>query len=131
MTENNHNEKDELREFFAQFTPRMSDESDFIANLENRLSAVEDVREHHKAHYARMKKAVGIAAFFGFLIGAVLSLSSPLIIRGISAILSGIWPSMSYASTTISWIVISLATVGSVAAAYDLSLSASVQARLK
>lgn len=124
-------ENDELKELFARFNPEMTSADDFIARLETRLSAVEDVKARSRMHSARMKKAVGIAIFFGFLVGVVLTASFPWIMAGVNALLSGISPSVSEASTVVSWIVVSLATVFSAFAAYDLSLSPAVQSRIK
>lgn len=131
MTEKNNMENDELKELFARFNPEMTSADDFIARLETRLSAVEDVKARSRMHSARMKKAVGIAIFFGFLVGVVLTASFPWIMAGVNALLSGISPSVSEASTVVSWIVVSLATVFSAFAAYDLSLSPAVQSRIK
>lgn len=132
MTEKfNYTDKDELRELFAQFQPEMTSETEFISKLETRLAAIEDVRELNKSQYRRMKKAVGIAAAFGFIVGVVLTLSFPLIVSGISSLMNAVLPSISGASTTIVWIVISIATGASALAAYDLSLSPAIQTKIK
>ena len=131
MTENNNTEKDELRDLFSQFKPRMTGEADFMAQLESKLSAIEDVKELHRAHYSQLKKAVGIAAFIGFAIGVVLTLSFPWIMTVVKALMDSIVPTTPSVSNVVTWIIISVASVTSAIAAYDLSLYPSVQAKLK
>ena len=131
MTENNNINHDELQELFAQFNPEIPDANDFVRKLESRLAAIEDVKDRNRVHYARLKKAVGIAIFFGFLIGMALTLSFPMIMSGIKALLNSIAPAVGDAAAPISWIVISLGTILSAVTAYDLSLSPAVQSKLK
>ena len=127
MTENKYTEKDELRQLFAEFNPRMPGETDFVARLERRLSAIEDVRERSRLHFRRMKRAIVAAALFGVFVGVALTLSFPWILAGIAALLSGISPSITACAQTVSWVIVSSATLLSAAAAYDLSLSPALQ----
>ena len=125
MTENIHKpeDDDQLKELFAQFKPEMSSGDDFARRLENRLAAIEDVKERLHMHCRRIKRAVSIAAFIGFAIGVALTLAFPMIMQGISALLSQLSPALTSASSTVSWTVISLGTIASAITAYDLSLS--------
>lgn len=131
MIDNQNLGKDQLREIFTRFNPRMTGEADFIARLESKLSAIEEVKEMNSARCAHMKKAVGIAVFFGFIIGVVLTLSFNLIMSGIASLLDSLSPTLSTASMTVSWIVISVVTIVSAGAAYDLSLSPGIQSKVR
>ena len=132
MTENTKNkEKDELRDLFAGFNPPMADADDFISALDKRLTAIEAVKELTRAYNRRIKRAVGIAVFFGFLCGVVLTLTFPYIMSGISALLYKISPVATQASPMLSWAVVGLCTVASAITAYNLSLSPEIQSRIK
>ncbi|MDE7388562.1 MAG: hypothetical protein K2M97_04845, partial [Muribaculaceae bacterium] len=70
-------EDDELKRIFSDFEPDMSPDFQFVSKLEQRLEAVEIVREQVAEVRSRSRKAVVIAAVVGFVVGFLSSLSLP------------------------------------------------------
>lgn len=70
-------EDDKLKSLFADFQPDLSSDRAFVERLERNLHSVEIVRQRSAELRARNRKAVVIAAFAGFVVGMLFTLTLP------------------------------------------------------
>lgn len=121
-------EDDKLKSLFSDFEPELSSDFQFMNKLERNLNSVEIIKQHTAEVRSRNKKAVVIAAFVGFIVGFVFSLSLPYLSNTVSD-----WQltlpseSMMYTFannfTIIAWIVIGGTSVLAALNTYEISLS--------
>lgn len=121
-------EDDKLKFLFMNFEPELSSDSQFMNKLQQNLNSVEIIKQHSAEIRARSKKAVVIAAFVGFIVGFLFSLSLPYLSEAVSN-----WqltlPSESVMNTlannftTIAWLVIGGTSVLAALNSYEISLS--------
>lgn len=121
-------EDDKFKFLFSNFEPELSSDSQFMNKLQQNLNSVEIIKQHTAEVRARSKKAVIIAAFVGFIVGFLFSLSLPYLSQAVSN-----WqltlPSESVMSalannfTTIAWLVIGVTSVLAALNTYEISLS--------
>lgn len=121
-------EDDKLKSLFSDFEPELSSDFQFMSKLERNLNSVEIIKQHTAEVRSRNKKAVVIAAFVGFIVGFVFSLSLPYLSNAVSD-----WQltlpseSMMYTFannfTIIAWIVIGGTSVLAALNTYEISLS--------
>lgn len=121
-------EDDKFKFLFSDFEPELSSDSQFMNKLQQNLNSVEIIKQHTAEVRARCKKAVVIAAFVGFIVGFLFSLSLPYLSEVVSN-----WqltlPSESVMSTlannftTIAWLVIGGTSVLAALNSYEISLS--------
>ena len=121
-------EDDKLKSLFSNFEPELSSDFQFINKLQQNLDSVEIIKQHTAEVRSRTKKAVGIAALVGFIVGFLFSLSLPYLIDSVSN-----WqltlPSESILNTfaknftIIAWLVIGGTSVFAAINTYEISLS--------
>lgn len=121
-------EDDKLKNLFADYSPELSSDFQFIKKLEQNIEAVEIVKQHTSRVRSRNIKAVAIAAFVGFIVGFLFSLSLPYLANAVSD-----WqltlPKGSMMNTfadnfmIISWAVIGGTSVLAALNTYEISLS--------
>lgn len=68
---------DKLKTLFSNFEPELSADVQFMNRLQQSLNSVEIIKQHTADLRSRNKKAVAIAAFIGFVVGFLFSLSLP------------------------------------------------------
>lgn len=66
-------EEDKLKEIFENFEPELSSSARFVERVQQKMEAVEYVRQHQAAWQRKNCKAVCFAALAGFLVGALLT----------------------------------------------------------
>lgn len=121
-------EDDKFKSLFSDFKPELSDDFRFMKKLEQSLDSVEIIKQHTAEVRTRSKKAVVIAAFVGFVVGFLFSLSLPYL-SNVVANWQVTLPADSLMNAfadnfmTIAWIVIGATSVFIALNAYDLSLS--------
>lgn len=121
-------EDDKIRQLFENFEPDLSSDVQFINRLERKLNSVEIIVKHNAEVRSRNKKAVGIAACVGFIVGFLFSLALPYL-RNVVAQWQLTLPGDSVMNTLadhfaiIAWCLIALISVISALNAYDLSRS--------
>lgn len=121
-------EDDKLKTLFSNFEPELSSDSQFMNKLQRDLNSVEIIKQHTAGVRSRNKKAVVIAAFVGFIVGFLFSLSLPYLSDAVSN-----WkltlPDESMLKTfannfsIIVWLVIGGTSVLAAINAYEISLS--------
>lgn len=121
-------EDDKLKSLFSNFEPELSSDLKFMNKFQRNLNSVEIIKRHTAEVRSRSKKAVAIAAFVGFIVGFLFSLSLPYLSDAISN-----WqltlPSESVLNafannfTIIAWLVISGTSVLAALNTYEVSLS--------
>lgn len=121
-------EDDKLKQLFSDFNPELSSDFRFIKKLERSLDSVEIIKQHTAEARVRSRKAVFIAAFVGFVVGFLFSLTLPYLSDAVAN-----WqltlPAESLMRTIadnfmiIAWIVIGATSVFIAVNAYDFSLS--------
>lgn len=72
-------DEDKLKDFFEGYRPHLSSSEQFMDELQNKMAAVEFVRERTHALKRRNRLAVAIAAVCGFSMGVVFTLALHLI----------------------------------------------------
>ena len=107
---------DKLKDIFAGFNPEISDSADFMARLNRNLELAEIARQRIEVARRRNKRAVIIAAIAGFCGGVMSTLCYPAIQRLISSFTVESAPTLSY-------ILLSVVTLGLTYAAYDLAMT--------
>lgn len=121
-------EDDKIRQLFENFEPDLSSDVQFINRLERKLNSVEIIVKHNAEVRSMNKKAVGIAACVGFIVGFLFSLALPYL-RNVVAQWQLTLPGDSVMNTLadhfaiIAWCLIALISVISALNAYDLSRS--------
>lgn len=78
-------EDDKIKDIFKEFDPELSSSFHFMTRLQNKMEAMEIVRQYNAAQKRRNKLAVAIAGITGFAIGVIMSLLFPLISELISS----------------------------------------------
>ena len=121
-------EDDKLKSLFSNFEPELSSDFLFMNKLQRNLNSVELIKQHTAEVRSRSRKAVAIAAFVGFIVGFLFSLSLPYLTDAISN-----WqltlPSESVMNvfannfTIIAWLVIGGTSVFAALNSYEVSLS--------
>lgn len=121
-------EDDKLKSLFANFEPELSYDFQFMNKLQRNLNSVEIIKQHIAEVHSRNKKAVAIAAFVGFIVGFLFSLSLPYLSDAVSN-----WqltlPSESMLNTfannftIIAWLVIGSTSALAALNSYEISLS--------
>lgn len=119
---------DKITSLFADFEPELSSDSQFMSKLRQNLDSVEIIKQHTAEARSRNKKAVVMAAFIGFIVGFLFSLSLPYLSAAVAN-----WqltlPSESIVNAfadnfhTIAWIVIGGTSVFAALNTYDVALS--------
>lgn len=121
-------EEDKIRGLFSEFEPELSSDAQFIKKLQHNLSSVETVRQHVAIQRAKNRKAVVIAAFIGFIVGFLFSLSLPYLGEAIAnwrltlpedsvlCLVAGNF-------TVIAWLMIGCTSVVAALNTYEVSLS--------
>lgn len=119
---------DKLKSLFSNFDPDLSSDFQFMNSLQRSLNSVEIIKRHTAEVRSRNRKAVAIAAFVGFIVGFLCSLSVPYLTEAVSH-----WqltlPQDSILNTfatnfpIIAWLIIGGASVSVALNSYDLSLS--------
>lgn len=71
-------EEDEIKKLFSGYEPELSPDSQFMANLQRNLAAVEVVRLQSHQVRKRNRIAVVVAALSGFAMGVLFTLLMPL-----------------------------------------------------
>ncbi|MCH5182485.1 MAG: hypothetical protein J1F06_07600 [Prevotellaceae bacterium] len=66
-------EEDKLKDLFEKFDPELSSPALFMEKLEEKMQAVEFVRQHYAALQRKNRRALCFAALAGFLAGAFLT----------------------------------------------------------
>lgn len=121
-------EDDKLKSLFSDFKPELSSDDLFMDRLQWSLNSVEIVRRHTAEARARSKKAVAIAAFVGFIVGFLFSLSLPYL-SNVVANRQLTLPDLSVLSIladnfmTVAWVVIGATSVFVALNTYEISLS--------
>ena len=121
-------EDDKLKSLFSKFEPELSTDFRFMNKLQRNLNSVEVIKQHTAEVRSRNKKAVAIAAFVGFVVGFLFSLSLPYLCNAVSN-----WqltlPSESIMNafannfSIIAWLIIGGASVLAALNSYEISLS--------
>lgn len=119
---------DKLKSLFSNFEPELSSDFQFMNKLQRNLNSVEIIKQHTAEVRSRNKKAVAIAAFIGFIVGFLFSLSLPYLGDAVSN-----WqltlPENSMLNTfannftIIAWTVIGGTSVFTALNTYEISLS--------
>ncbi len=121
-------EDDKLKSLFSNFEPELSSDFQFLNKLQRNLNSVEIIKRHAAEVRSRNKKAVAIAAFVGFIVGFLFSLSLPYLSNAVSD-----WqltlPDESMINTfannftMIAWLVIGSTSVLAAINTYEISIS--------
>ncbi len=121
-------EDDKLKSLFSNFEPELSSDFQFLNKLHRNLNSVEIIKRHAAEVRSRNKKAVAIAAFVGFIVGFLFSLSLPYLSNAVSD-----WqltlPDESMINTfannftIIAWLVIGSTSVLAAINTYEVSIS--------
>ncbi len=121
-------EDDKLKSLFSNFEPELSSDFQFLNKLQRNLNSVEIIKRHAAEVRSRNKKAVAIAAFVGFIVGFLFSLSLPYLSNAVSD-----WqltlPDESMINTfannftMIAWLVIGSTSVLAAINTYEVSIS--------
>ncbi|MDE5842594.1 MAG: hypothetical protein K2H35_02520 [Muribaculaceae bacterium] len=121
-------EDDKLRSLFAEFSPEIPDDTDFMRELERNLDSVEMIRRKTQEDRRRSRIAVALAAIAGFVAGFLLSLGLPYF----SGLMSKVNLSVSlhipvdmwsYGVMIFGWLIVACASGIIAMNTYDLSLS--------
>ena len=121
-------EDDKIKSLFSNFDPELSSDFQFMNTLRRSLNSVEIIKRHTAEVRARNRKAVAIAAFAGFIVGFLFSLSLPYLNDAISTWQltlpqDSILNAFATNFPTIAWLIIGGASVSVALNSYDLSLS--------
>lgn len=121
-------EDDKLKALFAGFEPELTSGMDFVERLERNLHSVEIVRQRSAELRARSRKAVGIAAVAGFVVGILFSLVMPYLVANVAEWQLSLAPStFLYAVadhfTVVAWTLACGLALAAALNAYDLSLA--------
>lgn len=121
-------EDDKLKMLFSDFKPEMQSDIQFMNNLRRNLNAIESIKQQNADMRSRSRKAVAIAAFVGFIVGCLFSLSLPYL-RAEVARWQFTLPAESVMNavadnfTIIAWIVIGATSILAAINTYELSFS--------
>lgn len=77
-------EDDKLKSILSNFEPELTSDFQFLSELQQNLNLVELIKQHAAEVKSRNKKAVAIAAFIGFIVGFLFSLSLPYLSDAVS-----------------------------------------------
>lgn len=70
-------EEDKISNIFLNFNPELSDDNQFLSQLERNLRSVELVKGHNKQMKRNNRNAVIIAALAGFIVGMLFTMALP------------------------------------------------------
>ena len=121
-------EEDNIKKLFTNFDPELSSDVQFIDKLRRNLNSVEIIKQHNADVRSRNKKAVVIAAFIGFVVGFIFSLTLPYL-SGIVAHWQLSLPSESILKyfadnfIIIAWIIIGSASGWAALSSYEVALN--------
>ena len=118
---------DKIKDLFGNFDPELSSDSLFMSRLQRNMDRVEFVHRHNAEQRSRNKKAVAIAAFIGFLIGSLFSLTLPYLGDALESMHlerpdSQFISFMSQYYLTLGLLIVGATSVFAAVNAYDLSL---------
>lgn len=118
---------DKIKDLFANFNPELSSDSLFMNRLQRNMDRVELVHRHNAEQRSRNKKAVAIAAFIGFLIGSLFTLTLPYLGDALASMHierpdSQFISFMSQYYLTLGLLIVGATSVFAAVNAYDLSL---------
>ncbi|MDE5653068.1 MAG: hypothetical protein K2I48_06325 [Muribaculaceae bacterium] len=121
-------EDDKLKSLFSDFDPELSSDFSFMNKLERNLNSVELIKRHASEVRSRCRKAVVIAAFVGFIVGYLFSLTLPYLSAAVSTWQltlprESMMNAFADCFTTIAWIVIGATSVLAALNSYEISLS--------
>ncbi|MDE5688238.1 MAG: hypothetical protein K2I18_06395 [Paramuribaculum sp.] len=121
-------EDDKLKTLFSDFEPELPSDFLFMNKLQGSLDSVEIVRQHSAEVRSQNKKAVMIAAFVGFIVGFISSLSLPYLSEAVSKWRltlpdESMMKALADNFTIIAWIMIGSTAVFAALNTYELSLS--------
>ncbi|MDE5924794.1 MAG: hypothetical protein K2G75_05665 [Muribaculaceae bacterium] len=121
-------EDDKLKSLFSDFDPELSSDFSFMNKLERNLNSVELIKRHASEVRSRCRKAVVIAAFVGFIVGYLFSLTLPYLSAAVSTWQltlprESMMNAFADCFTTIAWIVIGATSVLAALNFYEISLS--------
>ena len=121
-------EDDKLKSLFSDFDPELSSDFSFMNKLERNLNSVELIKRHASEVRSRCRKAVVIAAFVGFIVGYLFSLTLPYLSAAVSTWQltlprESVMNAFADYFTTIAWIVIGTTSVLAALNSYEISLS--------
>ena len=121
-------EDEKLKYLFSNFEPELSSDLQFMNKLQRNLNSVEIIKRHAAEVRSRSKKAMAIAAFVGFIVGLLFSLSLPYLSEAVTD-----WqltlPRESMLNTlannfsTIAWLIIGSTSALTALNSYEISLS--------
>lgn len=80
-------EKDDLRQFFAGFSPDLPSDNLFMERLKRGMDAVEIVKRRNELQMAATRRAVKVAAVTGFITGVIFAFALPYLTSLISAMI--------------------------------------------
>lgn len=118
----------ELKDLFHNFEPKLPPDRDFMDRLQQKLDAVEFIRQHNAVLKRRQKKAVILAALAGFLVGCAFSLCLPYIGERISHLSLSLpdgtfWKTLADMYLPATWCVMAILSGLTVLKTYELSLA--------
>lgn len=107
---------DSIKKLFEDFNPGLSSDADFMKRLNDRLDAVEYIKEKAAADSRRNRLSLWVASLAGFLAGSLTTLAVPYLTR----LLASLDIASEYASS-IPWIAVAAMAIVSALSVYDLS----------
>ena len=121
-------EDEKLKYLFSNFEPELSSNLQFMNKLKRNLNSVEIIKRHAAEVRSRSKKSMAIAAFIGFIVGFLFSLSLTYLNEAVTD-----WqltlPRESMLNTlannfsTIAWLIIGSTSALTALNSYEISLS--------
>lgn len=105
-------EEGKLQELFAEFAPDMVSDDGFMAQLRHNMQAVELVKQHNCEAHSRNKRAIGIAAIAGIIMGIMLALCFP-----------GIEKWLHFKADLLLWILTAIVSAMTAVNAYDIAIA--------
>lgn len=73
-------EKDDLRQLFAEFSPDLPSDNLFMERLKRGMDAVEIVKRRNEAQMAATRRAIKIAGATGFITGVIFAFIFPYLV---------------------------------------------------
>ena len=111
-----------LRELFAALPEPEAEDSAFMAGMEARLDAVDRVRAMERRERRVGRRALAVAAFTGFVCGALFTLFMPVLLAFMTRILGSVAEAMPDGTVTIlCWFIAAVLTMLLTLQAYSLA----------
>lgn len=125
--EYNDIEDNKIQNLFADFQPPLSSRTAFMAKLQKRMDAVEEVRCYNEALKRRYRTAVAVASLCGFACGVLLTLMFPMIYSWVATVGES-WSqlpdfNMTSGYNVISWIIVGGISLTTAMTSYELCLA--------